>query len=147
MNRRRRLGTVSLVVLTLLSVGVVAEAERNYAAVTDRDGSNASVSDVAFDERLEVTLRVHNSMNQPVRIQYVHVDLHHAEGTGGSSTSFNGYRTLDPGTETMTVFVPARLVGGSLSQGDRVTVSGTVAVQVYNGYRFEIPIDSREVEI
>lgn len=137
----------SLVVLTLLSVGVVAEAERNYAAVTERDGSTASVSDVAFDERLEVTLRIHNSMNRPVRLQYVHVDLHHDEGNGGSSTSFNGYRTLDPGTETVTVSVPSRLVGGSLSQGDNVTVSGTVAVEVYNGYRFEIPIDSREVTL
>lgn len=137
----------SLVVLTLLSVGVVAEAERNYAAVTERDGSTASVSDVAFDERLEVTLRVHNSLNQPVRLQYVHVDLHHGEGTGGSSTPFNGYRTLDPGTETVTVSVPSRLVGGSLSRGDEVTVSGTVAVKVYNGYQFEIPIDIREVKI
>lgn len=147
MSQRRRLGVASLVVLSLLSVVVVAEAERNYAAVTEREGSTASVSDVAFDERLEVTLRVHNSMNQPIRLQYVHVDLHHDEGTGGSSTSFNGYRTLDSGTETVTVAVPPRLVGGSLSQGDSVTVSGTVAVQVYNGYRFEIPIDSREVTV
>lgn len=147
MNRNRLLVTVSLLVLTLVSVGVVAEAERNYATVTERDDSTAAVSDVVLDGGIELSVRVHNSMNRPLRVQYVHVDLAHDEGNGGSSTPYNGYRTVGPGTETLVVSVPERLTGGPLSEGDTVTVSGTVVVEVYNDYRFEIPIEPTEVTL
>jgi len=143
----RRTVAVSLVVLTLLSVGVVAEAERNYATVTDLDESTASVVDAELDEGVVVTIRVHNSMNRPVRVQYVHVDLAHEGGRGAASTPYQGYRTLAPGTGTLTGHVPSRLVRGNLSRGDDVAVSGTVAVRVYNDFRFEISIEQREVTL
>lgn len=147
MSPSRRIVTVSLVALTLLSVGVVAEAERNYANVTSLDESTASVVDAEFDDGVVVTIRVHNSMNRPVRIQYVHIDLSHDDGRGSASTPYQGYKSLSPGTGTVTGYVPARLISGNLSQGDDVTVTGTISVQVYNDYRFEIPIEEREVTL
>lgn len=147
MNPSRRAVAVSLVALTLLSVGVIAEAERNYATVTNLDESTASVVETEIDEGLVVTLRVHNSMNRPVEIQYVHVELSHDDGRGSASTPYNGLRSLDPGDGTLTAYVPSRLAGTELSSGDEVTVSGTVAVRVYNDYRFEIPIEQREVTL
>jgi len=133
--------------LTLLSVGVVAEAERNYANVTELDESTASVVDAEFDDGVVVTIRVHNSMNRPVRIQYVYVDLTHDDGRGASSTPYQGYKSLSPGTGAVTGYVPTRLISGNLSDGDTITVSGRVAVRVYNDYRFEIPIEKREVTL
>ncbi|AEN06940.1 hypothetical protein Halar_3333 [halophilic archaeon DL31] len=147
MSQTRLFVTVSLLVLTLVSVGVVAEAEHNYATVTDRDDSTAAVSEVVLDEGLEMSIRVHNSMNRPLRVQYVTVNLAHDEGNGGSSTPYNGRRTVAPGTETLVITVPERMTGGSLSEGDSVTVSGTVVVEVYNDFRFEIPIELAEVRL
>lgn len=147
MSSTRPFVAVSLLFLTLISVGAVAEAERNYATVAERGDSTAAVDGVALDGGVELSIRVYNSMNRPLRIQYVTVDLSHADGHGGSSTPYNGYRTVDPGVETLTVSVPERLVGGSLSAGDTVTIRGTVVVEVYNDYRFDIPIDSTEVTL
>lgn len=147
MSPSRRTVTVSLVVLTLFSVGVVAEAERNYANVTSLDESTASIVDAEFDDGVVVTIRVHNSMNRPLRVQYVHVDLSHEDGRGAASTPYQGYQSLSPGTGTVKAYVPARLISGNLSEGDDVTVTGTVAVRVYNDYRFEIPIEQREVTL
>lgn len=145
MSGSRRLAVASLVVLAAVSLGVVVEAERNYATVAAADDSTAAVDRVAVDEDVTVTVRVYNSMRRPLRVEYATVDLSHAEGGGGSSTPYGGRRTLPPGNGTLTVTVPARLVDGSLSAGDSLTVGGVVAVRVYNGYRFEIPIDAREV--
>lgn len=147
MSRTRLLVTASLLLLTLVSVGAIAEAEHNYATVTEREDSTATVSNVVLDEGLGLSIQVYNSMNRPLRVQYVHIDLAHDEGTGGSSTPYNGYRTIAPGTETLTVSVPERLTGGSLSEGDTVTVRGTVVVEVYNEYRFDIPIEPTEVTL
>jgi hypothetical protein len=143
----RRVVAASLVALVLLSVGVVAEAERNYATVTELDASTASVTGAEFDDGVTVTLEIHNSMNRPVRVEYVNVDLRHDGGSGGASTPYNGYRSLDPGTGSLTAHVPARLTGGELSPGKTVEVSGTVTVRVYNGYEFDIPIEPREVTL
>lgn len=147
MRLSRRAVTVSLVALTLLSVGVVAEAERNYANVTSLDESTASVVDAEFDDGVVVTIQVHNSMNRPIRIQYVHVDVTHDGGRGAASTPYQGYESISPGTGTVKGYVPARLISGTLSAGDDVTVTGTVTVRVYNDYRFEIPIEQREVTL
>lgn len=147
MTRTRPIVTASLLLLTLVSVGAIAEAEHNYATVAEREDSTAAVGDVVFDEGVRLSVQVTNSMNQPLRVQYVHIDLSHAGGQGASSTPYNGYRTIDPGIETLTVSVPERLVSGSLSAGDTVTIRGTVAVKVYNDYRFEIPIESTEAEV
>ncbi|MEF8801293.1 MAG: hypothetical protein V5A38_01110 [Halolamina sp.] len=147
MSPSRRTVTVSLVVLTLLSVGVVAEAERNYANVITFEESTASVADAEFDDGVVVTVRVHNSMNRPIRVQYVHVDLSHEDGRGSASTPYQGFNSISPGTGTVKGYVPARLISGNLSQGDAVTVTGTVTVRVYNDYRLEIPIEQREVTL
>lgn len=138
---------VSLVVLTLLSIGVVAEAERNYANVSSLDESTASVADAEFDEGVVVTIRVHNSMNRPLRIQDLHVDISHDDGRGAASTPYQGYRSLSPGTETVKGYVPERLISGNLSAGDEITVKGTITVRVYNDYRFQIPIEEAEVTL
>lgn len=147
MSSTRLFVTASLLFLTLISVGVIAEAERNYATVAERGDSTATVDGVVLDDGVELSVQVYNSMNQPLRVQYVTIDLSHNDGHGGSSTPYNGYRTVDPGAETLTVSVPERLVGGSLSAGDTVTVRGTVVVEVYNNYRFDILIDSTKVTL
>lgn len=147
MSRQRLFVTASLVVLTLVSVGVIAEAERNYATVAERDDSTAAVSEVVLEEGLELSIRVHNSMNRPLRVQYVHINLAHDMGNGGSSTPYNGHRTIAPGTEALAVSVSERLTGGSLSEGDSVSVGGTVVVDVYNNYQFQIPIEPTEVTL
>lgn len=147
MRTTRLLVTASLLFFTLVSVGVVAEAERNYATVAERDDSTAAVDGVALDDGLELSVRVYNSMNRPLRVQYVNIDLSHDDGRGGSSTPYNGYRTVDPGAETLTVSVPERLMGGPLSRGDTVRLRGTVVVEVYNNYRFDIPIEPTEVTL
>ncbi|MFC6941958.1 hypothetical protein ACFQE8_18590 [Salinirubellus sp. GCM10025818] len=147
MTRSRRLVLASLVALALLSVVVVAEAERNYATVTTLDRSTASVVDATLEERAVVTLRVHNSMRRAVRVEYVTISLSGDNASGLASTPYNEHRKLPPGEERITGVVPLRQVDGELAEGDRVTVGGSVAVRVYNAYRFEIPIEPTEVTL
>lgn len=143
---RRRVGA-SLVALTLLSVGVIAEAERNYATVTALDQSTASVIDATLDDRVVVTLRIHNSMHRPVRVDYVTITLSGDDVAGTASTPYNEHRKLLPENGQILGVVPQRQVDGDLADGDRVTVGGIVAVRVYNAYEFEIPIEPKEVTL
>lgn len=147
MTAPRRLVVVSLVALTLVSVGVVAEAERNYATVTALDRSTASVVDVTLEERVVVRLRVHNSMSRPIRVDYVTISLSSDDAGGLASTPYNEHRELPPGEGRISGVVPLRQVDGELAEGDRVTVGGSVAVHVYNAYEFEIPIEPTEVTL
>jgi hypothetical protein len=143
----RRLVVVSLVGLALVSVGVIAEAERNYATVTALDRSTASVVDASLEEGVVVGIRVHNSMNRPIRVDYVTVSLSSDDAGGLASTPYNEHRKLPPGDGRISGMVPLRQVDGELAEGDRVTVDGTVAVRVYNAYEFEIPIEPTEVTL
>ena len=143
----RRLVVVSLVVFALVSVGVIAEAERNYATVTTLDRSTASVVDASLGEQVVVGIRVHNSMNRPIRVDYVTVSLSGDDAGGLASTPYNEHRELPPGEGRISGVVPLRQVDGELAEGDRVTVDGTVAVRVYNAYEFEIPIEPTEVTL
>ena len=147
MTLPRRLVVVSLVGFALVSVGVIAEAERNYATVTALDRSTASVVDASLEEQVVVGIRVHNSMNRPIRVDYVTVSLSSDDAGGLASTPYNEHRELPPGDGRISGIVPLRQVDGELAEGDRVTVDGTVAVRVYNAYEFEIPIEPTEVTL
>jgi len=143
----RRLVVVSLVAFALVSVGVVAEAERNYANVTALDRSTASVVDGTLDERVVIDLRVHNSMGRPIRVDYVTISLSGDGANGQASTPYNEHRELPAGEGRISGVVPLRQVDGELAEGDRVTVDGSVVVSVYNAYEFEIPIEPAEVTL
>lgn len=149
MADRTALVAVSLVVVALLSGAVLAEAEANYERVTNRDETTASVTSVELtdDGGVAVTLRVDNTMNEPLRIQYVHVVLDRANVTDAASTPYNGYRSIPPEGGVVDAGVPGRQMSGSVAEGDTFTVRGTVAVEVYNRYRFEIPVEPAEVTI
>ena len=147
MTLPRRLVVVSLVGFALVSVGVIAEAERNYATVTALDRSTASVVDASLEEQVVVGIRVHNSMNRPIRVDYVTVSLSSDDAGGLASTPYKEHRELPPGYGRISGIVPLRQVDGELAEGDRVTVDGTVAVRVYNAYEFEIPIEPTEVTL
>jgi hypothetical protein len=138
----------SLVLLALLSGVVLAEAEANYQNVTSRDQTTATVNSVDLtDDGVRVVLQVHNSMEEPLRVQYVHIVLDRENATDAASVPYNGYRTLPPGDGLVTGGVPGRQTTGTISEGDTFTVRGTVAVEVYNRYRFEIPVEPTEVTI
>lgn len=144
----RRLFFASLVVVAVLSGIVVAEAERNYAAVTSSDDTEASVANVTYtDEGLDVAVSVRNTMTERLRVQFAHVEIEHANGTDGASEPYKGHLTLAPGKSTFSVWIPARQLSDGVGAGDTVTVSGYVSVEVFNGYQFEVPIRPRDVTL
>lgn len=146
MNRRGLLA--SLFVLALLSGAVVVEAERNYANVTSVEQTDARVANVAADDgALQVRLAVENRMGEPLRLQFVHLEVNRTDHTDAASVPFNGYRTLPAGRATLTVGVPPRQLTGTLGENETVVVGGYVAVEVYNGYRFEVPFGPTEVTL
>ncbi|WP_373189729.1 hypothetical protein [Halolamina sp.] len=146
MNSRYLLG--SLVVIAMLSGVVVAEAERNYVAVTSVSQSTASVGSVSqTDDGLRIQVVVENSMNEPLRVQYVRLKLDRRNYTDATSFPYQGRRTLPPGESSMMMTVPTRQLSGDLSEDTTLVVEGFVAVEVYNGYRFEIPIEPTEVTL
>jgi hypothetical protein len=138
----------SLLLLALASGAVLAEAEANYERVTSRDETVATVASVELvDGDVGVVVRVENAMREPLRVQYVHVVLDRHNATDSASASYNGYRTLPPGEGTVSATVPARQTTGRVAPGEAITVRGTVAVEVYNRYRFEIPVEPAEVTV
>lgn len=138
----------SLFVIAVLSGVVVAEAQYNYASVTDLERTTAHVERVsAVDGGLQVELVVENSMNERLRIQYVHLNVNRTNHSDSASVPINGYRTLAPGRSTLTVTVPERQVTGELEARETMIVDGRIAVEVYNGYQFEVPIDPEEVTV
>ncbi|MFB6201766.1 MAG: hypothetical protein ABEI98_07125 [Halorhabdus sp.] len=146
MNSRLLLG--SLVVLAALSGAVVVEAERNYAAVTSVEQSTASVgSATATDGGVQVEVVVKNEMPEPLRVQYVRLVLHRPNATDAASIPYQGTRSLAPGEATLTMTVPERQLTGTVSAGETLRVDGYVAVAVFNGYRFQIAIEEREVTL
>ena len=149
MADRSALLAATLVLLALLSGAVLVEAETNYERVASRDQTTAEVASVELtdDGSVAVGVRVRNTMREPLRVQYVHVELDRANATDAASVPYNGYRTVAPGTEIVSAGVPSRQLTGTVSEGDTFTVRGTVAVEVYNRYRFEIPIEPTEVTI
>lgn len=145
---RNRLVFVSLLLVTALSLGVVADAEANYRAVTTADETVATPVDASLTEDgVAVTVRVYNSMNKPLRVDFVRLVLVRPDGTDQVSIPFGERRSLPPGNATLTAGVPGRQIAGELSRGDRVRVRGYVAVAVFNGYEFEVPIREREVTV
>lgn len=138
----------TLLVAALLSGAVVVEAERNYAAVASVEEAEARVDGVStVDGRLQVRLAVRNTMNEPLRVQFVHLEADRANHTDAASIPYNGYRRLPPGRTALTVGIPSRQLTGSLGDGETMVVSGYLEVEVYNGYRFEIPIEPTEVTL
>ncbi|GAA0256719.1 hypothetical protein [Haladaptatus pallidirubidus] len=138
----------SLLAIALLSGAVIAEAEQNYASVTSRDETSAGIADTNIENgALVADLRVNSSMNEPLRIQYVHLTVAHPGYNDSASTPFKGQRSLLPGENDLKVDIPARQVSGNLSAGDAVTVYGEIVVSVYNGYEFDIPVERTEVTL
>lgn len=146
MNRRLLFG--SLVLLAALSAAVVVEAERNYAAVTAVEETTASVESVdVVAGGLDVVVAVDNRMTDSLRVQFVHLSVERANSTAKASTPYNGHRTLPPGRSRVTAGIPPRQLSEPFVPGERVTVDGYLSVEVYNGYRFEVPIEPREVTL
>lgn len=138
----------SLVIIALFSAAVVAEAERNYAAVTEVEQTEAQVDTVSMVEGdLEVRITVDNSMPEALRLQFVHLTVERNNHTDAASVPYKGYRTLPPGTSTLSTGIPERHLTGGLSPGETVVVGGYLSVEVFNGYRFEVPIDERAVTL
>lgn len=146
MSSRLLLG--SLLAVAIFSGAVVAEAERNYAAVTAVEETVASVEAASADgDGVSIAISVRNTMGEPLRLQYVHLRLDRANGSASTSVPYNGYETIPPGESTLTTGITDRQFEGEPESGETVVVDGHLVVEVYNGYRFEIPIDSREVTL
>lgn len=148
MADRSTLVAASLLLFALLSGGVLVEAEANYERVANRDETVATVAAVELvDGDVVVTVEVDNTMREPLRVRYVNVVLDRADATDSASMPYNGYRTLPTGEGFVNASVPARQTTGTVSPGETFTVQGTVAVEVFNRYRFEIPIEPTEVTV
>lgn len=146
MNRRLVAG--SLLVIALFSGAVVVEAERNYAAVTAVERTDARVDAVwTAGGDLEVRIAVENSMPEALRLQFAHLTVERVNHTDAASVPYNGYRTLPPGQSTLTTGIPERKLTGGLSPGETVVVGGYLSVEVFNGYRFDVPVEKREVTL
>ena len=146
MNGRLFLG--SLVVLAVLSGAVVAEAERNYAAVSSVETTDARVVSASVDDGgMLLTIAVDNEMGERLRVQYVHLSVQWADGSVSASVPYNGYETLPPGESRLSPGIGTRQFESLPEPGETVVVDGYVAVEVYNGYRFEVPIAEREVTL
>lgn len=146
MNQRLLLG--SLLVIALFSVGVVAEAERNYATVTEIEDTSATAASVSIDDGgVLVELAVENTMTEDLRVEFVHLSVRRANTTTEASVPYNGYRTVESGEDTLTAGIPERQFETPLESGETVRVEGFVAVEVYNGYRFRITLEPTEVPL
>ena len=138
----------SMLAIAVFSGVVVTEAERNFAAVTVVDETTASVETAAANgDGASIIIAVQNTMGQPLRLQYVHLTVEGADGRSSASVPYNGYETLPPGESTLTTGITERQFEGDARVGDSVIVSGHLAVEVYNAYRFQVPIDEREVTL
>lgn len=143
----RRLLAASLLVLAAVSVGVVAEAELNYRALATADGTEATpVAAEPTATGVAVTLAVTNTMNRPLRVEYVRLRLRGPDGTAAVSVPFRGV-TAPPGESTLTATVTERRFPGEPAAGDRLVVAGHAAVVVFNGYEFDVPVREREVAL
>jgi hypothetical protein len=148
MAERSAFVAASLVLLALLSGSVLVEAETNYERVTTRDETVATVADVELvDGDVIVAVEVHNTMREPLRVRYVNVVLDRANATDSASVPYNGYLKIPAGEAIVNGSVPARQTTGTVAPGETFTVRGTVAVEVFNRYRFEIPIEPAEVTV
>lgn len=148
MRSARRSGVLSLLVLALVSGGVLAEAEYNYASVTNAGESTASVLDASrTDDGLRVRLSVENELDARLDVEYIHVEADHVGGVDEASVPYDGRRTLPPGETTLVVRIPERQLSDPTARIDRATVRGTVAVSAFNGYEFEIPINPKRVNV
>jgi len=148
MAERSAFVAASLVLLALLSGSVLVEAETNYERVATRDETVATVDSVELvDGDVIVAVEVHNTMREPLRVRYVNVVLDRDNATDSASVPYNGYLTIPAGEAIVNASVPARQTTGTVTPGETFTVRGTVAVEVFNRYRFEIPIEPAEVTV
>lgn len=142
---RRRVAFGSLVVCAALSGLVVAEAERNYASVTKAPSPTATIVGVDIANRdLQVGLRVENTLNRPLRVEFAHIEVDDGTDAVTVSVPYRGIASLDPGESILEPTLSARRIT-DLSLDRSLTVSGYVAVTVYRQYRIDVPIDTREV--
>ena len=138
----------SLVILAVLSGAVVAEAERNYAAVSSVEATDARVASASVDDGgMLFTISVDNEMGEHLRVQFVHLSVRRADGTVSASVPYNGYETLPPGESRLSPGISARQFESPPEPGETVVVDGYLSVEVYNDYRFEVPIAEREVTL
>lgn len=145
---RPRVVGASLLIVALFTGGVIVEAEHNYAAVADRDRTTAALVTASAEEgAIEVRIRVHNSMDEPLRLQYVHLEAIRRNATDSASTPYGGSKIVRPGNATLDVQISARQVTGDIAPNEDARIGGEVVVTVYNAYRFTIPIEDREVTL
>jgi len=145
---RERLLVASLLVVAAASLGVVAEAEANYRSLATAEGTEAAtVAAEPTDTGVTLTLAVTNTMNRPLRVDYVRLRLRGPDGTTTVSVPFRGRVTAPPGTSRLTAAVLDRRLPGDPVAGDRLVVAGHAAVVVFNGYEFEVPVREREVAL
>lgn len=141
---------LSLLALTVLTTGVMVEAEANYADVVRSQETAAQVTDVTeVESGLEFQLAVTNPLDSEIRIEYVRLEIADSNGSVGVSVPFNGYTSIPPNkdVETVDVFVSERRYERLLPLGEPLTVRGYLEVTAYNGYQFQIPIAESEVEL
>lgn len=145
-----RVVVLSLLAITAVSAGVLFEAEANYADVVLSEGATAQVTEVTREESgLEFRVAVTNTLDHPVRVEHVRLEI--AEGTEsvGVNVPFNGFVSVPPGAdgETVDAFVIERRYERLSPIEESLTVSGYVQVTVYNSYQVTIPITESEVEL
>lgn len=143
---RTRVVPLSLLVLVALSGGVILEAELNYANFVRSPGSSAQVTGVEeLPEGLSFTVDVENNLRQPVRIEYVRLEITDGETTQSVSIPYGGHTSVPPDGGTVEAFVAERRYDQLSPLGDSLTVTGYLVVTVYNGHQFTIQITDSEV--
>lgn len=135
---------VSLLVLVALSGGVIYEAETNYGSVINSPPPTANVFGVQeVDSGLSVVLRVQNTLNQRLRVQFVFIRVHDGQETKSISVPIQERRSIKPGQTAFEIFLQPRRVEG-LRLNSSLRFEGHIQVAVYNGHTMQVPIE-REV--
>lgn len=137
---------VSLLVLVALSGGVIYEAESNYSSVINAPAPTANVFGIeAVDDGLEVVLQVQNTLNRPLRVQFVFMRVTDDQETKSISVPFQGRRTIKPGQDALDVYLQPRRVAG-LDLNGTLRFEGHIQVAVYNGHTMQVPIEPEVID-
>lgn len=150
MKRRSRSSTVviSLLLVALLSGGVLAEVETNYASVVRSDESTARVTEAEQSEDgILFRIDVENQLDHPVRIDYVRLNITEGNRSVLVSVPFGERVSVPPGGDTIEAFVSARRYERLSPIEDPLTVKGYIVVRVFTDHMFTITLTESEVEL
>lgn len=139
---------ISLLLVALLSGGVLAEVETNYATMVQSDESTAWVTEAEQSEDgILFQIAVENHLNHPIRIDYVRLNITEKNRSVLVSVPFGERASVSPKGGTIEAFVSARRHERLSPIEKPLNINGYIVVRVFNNHKFIITVTESKVEL